>query len=214
MSATAEDGAALQQFCLLAKSAKGAACASLIGQALEHPGIFVFGELLDMPSVKEVRANSISAAPYRRTTRPKHTLRPSHYSSRARPRRRISSYLSSLRGVRGPTTKARARAPRRIVLTHHACALRVHRVHTRCPSCCPCSPAAPATPVARCTLHAACYTLRAPPAPVCGAVQAAQLPVLSEAQASKLKMLSVVTLSTKSKLISYDELMREIEARS
>ena len=50
MSASAEDGAALQQFCLLAKSAKGAACASLIGQALEHPGVFVFGELLDMPS--------------------------------------------------------------------------------------------------------------------------------------------------------------------
>ena len=47
-----------------------------------------------------------------------------------------------------------------------------------------------------------------------GSGQAAQLPALSEAQASKLKMLSVVTLSSKSKLISYDELMREIEARS
>ena len=58
MSASAEDGAALQQFCLLAKSAKGAACASLIGQALEHPGVFVFGELLDMPSVKEARPSS------------------------------------------------------------------------------------------------------------------------------------------------------------
>ena len=58
MTANAEDVAALQQFCLLAKSAKGAACASLIGQALDHPGIFVFGELLDMPSVKEVLTNT------------------------------------------------------------------------------------------------------------------------------------------------------------
>ena len=79
MSASAEDGAALQQFCLLAKSAKGAGCASLIGQAIEHPGVFVFGELLDMPSVKEARANSTtrrSAAPYHRPTRPIHTRRP------------------------------------------------------------------------------------------------------------------------------------------
>ena len=47
-------GALLQPFCLLAKSAKGVACASLIKQVLDHPSIFVFGELLDMPSVKEV----------------------------------------------------------------------------------------------------------------------------------------------------------------
>ena len=62
MSASSEDGAALQQFCLLAKSAKGAGCASLIGQALEHPGIFVFGELLDMPSIKELAGTA--AAPH------------------------------------------------------------------------------------------------------------------------------------------------------
>ena len=37
---------------------------------------------------------------------------------------------------------------------------------------------------------------------------------LSEAQATKLKMLSVVTLSTKSKIISYDALMRELEISS
>ena len=50
----ADGASALQQFCLLAKSAKGAACTSLITQALEHQGVFVFGELLDMPCVKEV----------------------------------------------------------------------------------------------------------------------------------------------------------------
>ena len=52
---------ALQQFCLLAKSAKGPACASLISQALEHPSVFVFGELLDMPNVQEVRVWRVSS---------------------------------------------------------------------------------------------------------------------------------------------------------
>ena len=41
----------LKPFLLLAKTAKGAACAALIKQVLEHPGVSVFGELLDMPSV-------------------------------------------------------------------------------------------------------------------------------------------------------------------
>jgi hypothetical protein len=50
-------GTPLQPFCLLAKSAKGAACVSLIKQALDHPSIFVFGELIDMPSIKEARAS-------------------------------------------------------------------------------------------------------------------------------------------------------------
>ncbi|KAK9743698.1 PCI domain [Popillia japonica] len=44
----------LEQFILLGKSAKGAACLELINQVLETPGIYVFGELLDMPSIKEV----------------------------------------------------------------------------------------------------------------------------------------------------------------
>lgn len=44
----------LEQFVLLAKSAKGAACLELIKQVLEAPGVHVFGELLDMPNVIEV----------------------------------------------------------------------------------------------------------------------------------------------------------------
>lgn len=44
----------LEQFILLGKGAKGAACLELINQVLETPGIYVFGELLDMPSIKEV----------------------------------------------------------------------------------------------------------------------------------------------------------------
>lgn len=47
-------GQSQEQFLLLAKAARGAALASLIHQVLEAPGIYVFGELLDMPAVREV----------------------------------------------------------------------------------------------------------------------------------------------------------------
>ena len=46
----------LKPFLLLAKTAKGAACAALIQQVLDHPNVYVFGELLDMPSVQEVHS--------------------------------------------------------------------------------------------------------------------------------------------------------------
>lgn len=45
----------LEQFVLLAKSAKGSACTDLIRHALETPGVYVFGELLEMPNIIEVR---------------------------------------------------------------------------------------------------------------------------------------------------------------
>lgn len=44
----------LEQFVLLAKTAKGAAALELIKQAIETPGVNVFGELLDMPNIKEL----------------------------------------------------------------------------------------------------------------------------------------------------------------
>ena len=44
----------LQQFCLLAKTAHGAAILELIKQVLEAPGVYVFGELLVMPNIQEV----------------------------------------------------------------------------------------------------------------------------------------------------------------
>ncbi|XP_043258689.1 COP9 signalosome complex subunit 7 isoform X1 [Colletes gigas] len=44
----------LEQFMLLAKTAKGAAALELIRQAVETPGVNVFGELLDMPNIKEL----------------------------------------------------------------------------------------------------------------------------------------------------------------
>ena len=44
----------LEQFVLLAKTAKGAAAVELVRQALEAPHVYVFGELLDMPNMQEV----------------------------------------------------------------------------------------------------------------------------------------------------------------
>ena len=44
----------LEQFVLLAKNARGAAAVELIKQALEAPGVFVFGELLDMPNIQVI----------------------------------------------------------------------------------------------------------------------------------------------------------------
>ena len=44
----------LEQFLLLAKSTKGAAVVGLIKQVIEAPGVYVFGELLEMPNVQEV----------------------------------------------------------------------------------------------------------------------------------------------------------------
>lgn len=44
----------LEQFVLLAKSAKGAASVELVKQVLEAPNVYVFGELLDMPNIQEL----------------------------------------------------------------------------------------------------------------------------------------------------------------
>ncbi|XP_056642625.1 COP9 signalosome complex subunit 7a [Diorhabda carinulata] len=47
-------GSVLEQFVILAKCTKGAACAELVKQVLEAPGVYVFGELLDMPNILEL----------------------------------------------------------------------------------------------------------------------------------------------------------------
>ena len=44
----------LEQFVLLAKNAKGAAAVELVKQVLEAPGVYVFGELLDMENIQAV----------------------------------------------------------------------------------------------------------------------------------------------------------------
>ena len=54
---------ALEQFLLLAKSAKGPAVAELIKHATEANGVYVFGELLECECVEQIRsgphANSV-----------------------------------------------------------------------------------------------------------------------------------------------------------
>lgn len=44
----------LEQFVLLAKATRGAACLELIRQVLEAPGVYVFGELLTIPGIVNV----------------------------------------------------------------------------------------------------------------------------------------------------------------
>lgn len=47
-----------QPFVLLAKSARGAAAANLVGQAIAAQGVYVFSELLATPSIQAVRTRS------------------------------------------------------------------------------------------------------------------------------------------------------------
>lgn len=61
MSAELAEGTSLQPFCLIAKSAKGKGCTAVIEQALQAPNVFVFGELLDMPNVKQLEGTDNKA---------------------------------------------------------------------------------------------------------------------------------------------------------
>mmetsp|Transcript_39123 Transcript_39123/g.74971 ORF Transcript_39123/g.74971 Transcript_39123/m.74971 type:complete len:259 (+) Transcript_39123:288-1064(+) len=45
----------LEQFCLLAKNARGRACVQIILEATASPGLFAYGELLDMPNIQELK---------------------------------------------------------------------------------------------------------------------------------------------------------------
>ena len=49
---------ALEQFLLLAKTARGPAVIELIKQALDAPGVYVFGELLASDCVREIAPDS------------------------------------------------------------------------------------------------------------------------------------------------------------
>jgi hypothetical protein len=49
----------LEPFLLIAKSAKGAAAAKLVQDAISAPGVFVFAELLELPNIQEASAPSI-----------------------------------------------------------------------------------------------------------------------------------------------------------
>lgn len=53
--------AKLQQYLLLGKAAKGRGVAELIAKATAEPGLFTFGELLDLPSVQELGAGDLAS---------------------------------------------------------------------------------------------------------------------------------------------------------
>lgn len=53
----------VEQFLLLAKSARGLALADLIVKATAEPGLYAFGEFLSLPAVQEVRGLSRRAPP-------------------------------------------------------------------------------------------------------------------------------------------------------
>ncbi|KAJ8021742.1 COP9 signalosome complex subunit 7b [Holothuria leucospilota] len=55
MSEAGKTSNALEQYVLLAKGTKGAAAVALIRQVLEAPGVYVFGELLEVPNIQEVK---------------------------------------------------------------------------------------------------------------------------------------------------------------
>mmetsp|Transcript_79312 Transcript_79312/g.232995 ORF Transcript_79312/g.232995 Transcript_79312/m.232995 type:complete len:266 (+) Transcript_79312:60-857(+) len=49
------EGSALSQFVILAQTAQGKACEALVRQALDHSGVFVFGELLECENVQALQ---------------------------------------------------------------------------------------------------------------------------------------------------------------
>jgi len=56
----------LTELLALARAARGAAAAAVIQQALEHPAVFTFGELLASPNIAAVRAGRRRAVMPRR----------------------------------------------------------------------------------------------------------------------------------------------------
>uniref|UniRef100_A0A8C8YF56 COP9 signalosome subunit 7B n=1 Tax=Prolemur simus TaxID=1328070 RepID=A0A8C8YF56_PROSS len=51
----------LEQFILLAKGTSGSALTALISQVLEAPGVYVFGELLELTNVQELAEGANAA---------------------------------------------------------------------------------------------------------------------------------------------------------
>ena len=50
----------IEQYCILAKGARGLALQDLIQRATAEPGIFAFGELLSVPAVQEVLCSAVA----------------------------------------------------------------------------------------------------------------------------------------------------------
>ncbi|GJJ09601.1 hypothetical protein Clacol_003824 [Clathrus columnatus] len=60
-----DPSARLEPFLLMSKSAKGAAAAKLVQDATTAPGVFVFAELAEISSVKELQSNPQYVSSYR-----------------------------------------------------------------------------------------------------------------------------------------------------
>ncbi|KAI9207084.1 uncharacterized protein BJ171DRAFT_495605 [Polychytrium aggregatum] len=54
----ADVNSGIEAYLLLAKNAKGAACAKLIQDVLAAPNVFVYGELLDAPSIRDLESSA------------------------------------------------------------------------------------------------------------------------------------------------------------
>jgi COP9 signalosome complex subunit 7 len=55
-----ESEAKIQQYLLLGKGAKGRAAVDMIHKATSEPGLYAFGEILDLESIKQVCAEWFS----------------------------------------------------------------------------------------------------------------------------------------------------------
>jgi hypothetical protein len=110
----------IEQYLLLAKGARGRATGELIAKATSEPGLFAFGELLDLPSVQEVRFGSaalcdrcvsLASTCLEGSTHLTHTHTHTHthiaHSSRAASTRPTSSCWSSSATAPGRSTKVR-----------------------------------------------------------------------------------------------------------
>ena len=72
---------ALDGFCVLAGSSSGPQCVLLIKQVLKHPHIFVFGELLDCPSIQQVTTHAPHRPAPQRTAPHSRARRAAHLRS-------------------------------------------------------------------------------------------------------------------------------------
>jgi len=57
-----DQAAKLEPFLLLSKNARGRAAADLVQKATAEPGVFAFGELLEIPGIKQLQGSELEAA--------------------------------------------------------------------------------------------------------------------------------------------------------
>ena len=94
MDASSSSAAKMEQFLALGKALRGRALAELIATATSEPGLYAFGELLELPGMAEARRRLARARVRARAPPPTAPMASSHppptptRRSRARRRRR------------------------------------------------------------------------------------------------------------------------------